>query len=59
MIFLQAGICRFNIAKKLSHYSDGFGLEHPAVKAAMEELKALYGEYLDSLEEIAKRFNEA
>lgn len=32
---MQAGICRFNIAKKLSHYSDGFGLEHPAVKASL------------------------
>lgn len=40
-------------------YSGRISPEHPAVKAAMEELKALYGEYLDSLEEIAKRFNEA
>ena len=40
-------------------YSGRISPEHPEVEAAMEELKALYGEYLDSLEEIAKRFNEA
>ena len=32
---MQAGFGRDSIAQKVSHYSDGFGLEHPAVKACL------------------------